>query len=99
MLNHIEWMPASVMNWYLYPIAASSFWNFAIVLSSRFAFQLNDGEQLYASIFVGCSRRIASENFFASLRSGTAVSHHRRSAYGAYASPREIAWSRPARVL
>jgi len=34
------------MNWNRYPIAASSFWNLAIVVSSRRARQLNDGEQL-----------------------------------------------------
>ncbi|CFS48794.1 Uncharacterised protein [Mycobacterium tuberculosis] len=34
------------MNWNLKPMAASSFWNLAMVASSRCFFQLNDGEQL-----------------------------------------------------
>ena len=36
-------------------MAASSTWNFAIVASSRLAFQLNEGEQLYASNRCGYS--------------------------------------------
>ena len=38
---------------------------------------------------------IASANFFAYSRSGLPVSHQTRSAYGAYARPREIACSMP----
>ena len=40
------WNPARVMNWNRYPMAPSSFWNRAMVVSSRWRFQLNDGEQL-----------------------------------------------------
>src|ERR1700693_6387863 len=52
------WNPARVMNWNLYPIVASSRWKRAIVESSRFLFQLNEGEQLYASIFAESPRFI-----------------------------------------
>src|ERR1043166_9556096 len=87
--------PDSVANWNLYPIAPSSRWNAASWLSVRWRFQLNDGEQLYASSLPGYSRRIASENCFASARSGLAVSNHSMSAYGAYARARAIAASTP----
>jgi len=43
-------------------MAPSSRWNLAIVVSSRFFFQLNDGEQLYANILPGNFSRIASAN-------------------------------------
>src|ERR1044072_7793995 len=89
------WKPDSVTNWNLYPIAPSSLWNEASWLSVRWRFQLNDGEQLYASSLPGYSRRIASENCFASARSGLAVSNHSMSAYGAYARARAIAASTP----
>ncbi|STS60086.1 Uncharacterised protein [Klebsiella pneumoniae] len=46
MLNHMLWIPARVINWYLYPMSDSCCWKLAMVLSSRFFFQLNDGEQL-----------------------------------------------------
>ena len=46
MLKFKAWNPASVMNWNLYPMAASSVWKRAMVASSSFFFQLNDGEQL-----------------------------------------------------
>ena len=80
-------------------MAPSSRWNFAIVASSRFFFQLNDGEQLYASILPGNFAWIASANAWAKARSGLPVSHQMRSAYGAYASPRATDWSRPLRRL
>ena len=54
-----------------------------MVASSRFFFQLNDGEQLYASSLPGNCLRIASANLFANARSGLPVSHHTMSAYGA----------------
>ena len=71
------------MNWNLNPIAASSFWNFAMVLSSRCLRQLNDGEQLYANIWSGCSALTASENLRAISRSGVPVSIQIKSANGA----------------
>ena len=43
--------------------------------SSRFFFQLNDGEQLYESILFGNSRSTPSANSFASAKSGFDVSH------------------------
>jgi hypothetical protein len=68
----------------------SSRWNFAIVPSSRCFFQLNEGEQLYASSWSGYSALIASANVRATSRSGFEVSIHSRSEYGAYASPRAM---------
>ena len=54
----------------------------AIVASSRFFFQLNDGEQLYASILPGNLRldRLG-ELRLANSRSGLPVSHQIMSAY------------------
>src|SRR5579864_6382176 len=74
MLRFRAWKPASVTNWNLYPIAASSVWNRAIVVSSSFFFQLNDGEQLYASSFPGYSACTASAKRRASSRFGSEVS-------------------------
>src|ERR1043166_946061 len=74
------WNPAKVTNWNLYPIAASSRWNLAMLRSSRFFRQLNDGEQLYASILPGNPACTPSAKRRASARSGVAVSHQRRSA-------------------
>ena len=51
----------------------------------------NDGEQLYASSLSGYFLRIASANDLANARSGLPVSHQMRSAYAAYARPRETA--------
>ena len=67
-----------------------------MVASSRFFFQLNDGEQLYASSLPGNCLRMPSANCFACARSGVEVSHQTRSAYGAYARPRAMAVSTPA---
>src|SRR5437588_747802 len=62
-----------------------------VVTASKFFFQLNDGEQLYASILPGNLAWMASANSFANSRSGLPVSHQIRSAYGAYARPRDTA--------
>ena len=62
-----------------------------MVASSRWRFQLNDGEQLYASSLPGNLACTASANSCASSRSGVLVSTHSMSANGAYASAREIA--------
>ncbi|CFO09274.1 Uncharacterised protein [Bordetella pertussis] len=51
--------------------------------SSRFFFQLNEGEQLYASSLPGNWRWTASANLRAYSRLGVEVSHQIRSAYGA----------------
>ncbi|MCY1457864.1 hypothetical protein D9M71_751920 [compost metagenome] len=64
-------------------MADSSRWNLAMVASSRFFFQLKEGEQLYDRIWSGYSFLIASAKRRASSRSGLAVSHQIRSAYGA----------------
>ena len=68
------------MNWNAYPMAPSSRWNFAIVASSSAAFQLKDGEQLYASSFPGNAACTASANSRAKARSGVPVSTQMRSA-------------------
>src|SRR2546428_9043042 len=98
MLRFSEWKPASVMNWNLYPMAANSVWNRAMLVSSSFFFQLKDGEQLYASILPGCSAKTASANCRASSKFGSEVSHQRRSAYGAQETLRAIADSNPPRM-
>src|SRR5215472_448764 len=95
MLLLSAWKPASVTNWNLYPMAPSSRWNLAMVASSRFFFQLKLGEQLYASILFGNFARTPSAKRFACARHGVDVSHHTRSAYGAYATARAIAVSTP----
>src|SRR5215475_16014045 len=86
------------MNWNLYPIAPSSRWKLAIVVSDRCFLQLNEGEQLYASILPGNFACTPSANSFASFKSGLDVSHHRRSAYGAYELARAIAHRNPERM-
>ena len=50
-----------------------------MVASSSAAFQLNDGEQLYASILSGNLAWMASANPLAWSRSGVPVSHQMRS--------------------
>ena len=62
---------------------AMSRWKLAIFAAGSFFCQLKLGEQLYASIFPGNSRWIASAKRSASARFGSLVSHHSRSAYGA----------------
>jgi hypothetical protein len=64
-------------------MAPSSFWNLAMVASSRFFFQLKDGEQLYASSLPGNLAWMASAKSLANFRSGVPVSHQIRSAYSA----------------
>src|SRR5438445_304419 len=91
------WKPARVTNWNRYPMSASSRWNCAIVSRSSFFLQLNEDEQLYASSFPGNRAWTASAKVLASSRSGPDVSHHKRSAYGAYARPRAIDASMPPR--
>src|SRR5260221_5974051 len=93
-----EWNPARVMNWNLYPMAASSRWKPAMVESERCFFQLKDGEQLYASNFPGNSACTPSANSFASRKSGLEVSHHSKSAYGAYEIARAMALFSPERI-
>ena len=58
----------------------SAHWGWAADLARYLRFQLNDGEQLYASNFPGNFACIASANFCASARSGVEVSHHSMSA-------------------
>jgi len=72
------------------PGAAARAWNSAIVASSRWLFQLKDGEQLYASSLPGNLAWTASANSCASPRSGVDVSIQSMSAYGAYARPRAM---------
>jgi hypothetical protein len=63
--------------------APISSWKLAISASESFFFQLNEGEQLYASSLPGNFSWMASANSFACSRSGVEVSHHTTSAYGA----------------
>eukprot|EP00955_Chlamydomonas_euryale_P016274 173928-Chlamydomonas_euryale.AAC.2 len=79
-------------------MAAMSRWKLAICASDSFFFQLNDGEQLYASSLPGYAAWIAAANSRASSMLGSLVSNHSRSAYSAYARPRAIADSRPPRI-
>src|SRR5213592_2033109 len=69
-------------NWkrHLNEAQLASFQKEASCASFRWRFQLNDGEQLYASSFPGYSLWIASANCFASARSGFAVSNQSMSA-------------------
>src|SRR5439155_688141 len=62
---------------------ATFFWNEATCASLRCLRQLNEGEQLYASILPGYFAWIAAANLVASARSGFDVSNQSRSAYGA----------------
>src|SRR5256712_5249591 len=89
------WNPARVTNWNAYPSRPSSRWKSAIASGPSFFLQWKDGEQLYARSFPGKRSWIASAKALASARSGPDVSHQRRSANGAYASPRAIAADSP----
>ena len=71
--DQIQWMEGTGEVEYLAPIVASS----------RFLFQLKEGEQLYASILPGCAFCTASANLRAKSRSGLPVSHQTMSAYAA----------------